>query len=425
MKYIVALLLCFPFTAFSQQEIAKMHVQQLSSPNMYGRGYVNNGVGIAANYIDSCFTSYNLKQFSSLEGYHQKVSYPVNTFPGVVKLRINDTLLIPGKDYIIDPSSASIKGIYNSVYSTKTRVSNGKIAGINLKKQILVLNESPYSSGADNEQIQEVNKWIEYNKKIKNQMPCIIELSNNKLTWSVSEESDKMSSIYVKIEKNTNIKTGKIEVQIDQKFIKKYNTSNICGYIPGTQYPDSMLVFTAHYDHLGMMGSKTMFPGANDNASGVAMLLNLAEYYAKHPQKYSIVFIALTGEEIGLKGSEAFVNNPPFPLSKIKFLINFDLAGTGDEGIQIVNSTIYKKESNLLDSINTVHNLLPQIKKRGEACISDHCMFYMKGVPCFYIYTLGGIKAYHNIYDKSETLPLTKFNEYYTLLQKFIEIIAK
>lgn len=421
MKYIVGLFLLFPFIVFSQQEIAKKHVQQLASPKMYGRGYVNNGVGIAANYIDSCFTSYNLKQFPALEGYHQKVSYPVNTFPGIVKLRINDSLLIPGQDYIIDPSSASIKGTFNSVYSTKTRVSNGKITGINLKKLILVLNESYYTSGTDNEQIQEINKWIEYNKKIKNQMPCIIELSNNKLTWSVSEERDKMAYIYVKTEKNSNVHTGKIDIQIDEKFIKKYNTANICGYIPGTQFPDSMLVFTAHYDHLGMMGNKTMFPGANDNASGVAMLLNLAEYYAKHPQKYSIVFIALTGEEIGLKGSEAFVKNPPFPLSKIKFLINFDLAGTGDEGIQVVNSTVFKKKAALLDTINAEKNLLPQIKKRGEACNSDHCYFYEKGVRCFYIYTLGGIRAYHDVYDKSETLPFTGYNGYFELIKEFVE----
>ncbi len=86
--------------------------------------------------------------------------------------------------------------------------------------------------------------------------------------------------------------------------------------IKGTAIPDSFLVFSAHYDHLGQMGKDIYFPGANDNASGTSMLLNLAKYYSQNRPKYSVLFIAFGGEEAGLIGSEYYVKNPLVPLSK-------------------------------------------------------------------------------------------------------------
>ena len=76
------------------------------------------------------------------------------------------------------------------------------------------------------------------------------------------------------------------------------------------------------------MGKDTYFPGANDNASGISLLLNLAHYYAANPRPYSIGFICFAGEEAGLIGSKYFTEHPLVPLKNIRFLINTDLAGT-------------------------------------------------------------------------------------------------
>jgi Zn-dependent M28 family amino/carboxypeptidase len=92
--------------------------------------------------------------------------------------------------------------------------------------------------------------------------------------------------------------------------------------VPGTLHPDSFVVFTAHYDHLGLMGRHNFFPGANDNASGVALLISLADYFQHHPQPYSVVFLAFSGEEAGLLGSGYFADHPPIKLSSVRFLIN-------------------------------------------------------------------------------------------------------
>jgi Zn-dependent M28 family amino/carboxypeptidase len=203
---------------------------------------------------------------------------------------------------------------------------------------------------------------------------------------------------------------------LDEQFKEHYLTRNVSGYVKGTSQPDSFIVFTAHYDHLGQMGDGIFFPGANDNASGTSMVLNLANYFSQHLQKYSVAFILFSGEESGLLGSGYFVEHPLFPLEKIKFLINLDIVGTGDEGIKVVNATAFPKQFDQLVKLNDEEHLLKVVSPRGAAANSDHYPFYEKGVPCFFIYTMGGIAAYHDVYDRAETLPLTEYEDLLKLL---------
>ena len=203
--------------------------------------------------------------------------------------------------------------------------------------------------------------------------------------------------------------------------LKNYETQNVVGYIPGTEQPDSFMLFSAHYDHLGQMGDGTFFPGANDNASGITMLLTLAKYFNSHPQKYSICFIAFSVEELGLLGSKFYTEHPLFPLSQIKFLVNMDIVGTGDEGIKVVNGAVLSTDFNKLVSLNDSLHLLKSVQPRGKAANSDHYFFFEKGVSSFFIYTLGGISAYHDVFDKAATLPLTEFDDLAKLLIAFAE----
>jgi Zn-dependent M28 family amino/carboxypeptidase len=167
------------------------------------------------------------------------------------------------------------------------------------------------------------------------------------------------------------------------------------------------------------MGKDTYFPGANDNASGISLLLNLAHYYASHPAKYSIGFICFAGEEAGLLGSKYYTENPLVPLKNIRFLINTDLAGTGDEGITVVNATEFPREFAYMNAINDEDKLLIKIYPRGKAANSDHYFFTEKGVPAFFFYTMGGIKAYHDVFDKAETLPLNEHEDLFKLIVQF------
>lgn len=379
MKPIILLLLTFSSALVYSQDTAyaRQVIKKLCSKEFLGRGYVKNGVNRAAGYIAGELKSVGLQSFG--HSYEQAYSFPVNTYPGKLSVTLNGRLLTPGKHYLVEPTARSQKGTYTLV-----------------KRDSVT-----YLSALDAEKT-----------------PLLTVKKKKKLTYTVATETSNQTVIELLADSFPgDLKT--ISVNIEAKFIPEFTCKNLAGYIKGTQQPDSFLVFTAHYDHLGAMGKEAWFPGANDNASGVSVLLNLAKYYAAHPPKYSVAFIFFSGEEAGLLGSRYYATHPLFSLSNIKFLTNLDLLGTGDDGIMVVNATVFKSAFEKLNSINTEKNYVKQIKQRGKAANSDHYWFTEKGVPSFFIYTMGGIQAYHDIYDVEKTLPLTKYMEVCRLLIDF------
>jgi Zn-dependent M28 family amino/carboxypeptidase len=169
------------------------------------------------------------------------------------------------------------------------------------------------------------------------------------------------------------------------------------------------------------MGSETYFPGANDNASGVAMLLELARYFKANKTERSIYFIAFACEEAGLLGSKHFVEHPLFPLKNIGFLMNVDIMGSGEDGVTIVNATLFENAFKQLVEINDAAQLLKVIKSRGPAANSDHYWFTKAGVPAFFMYTMGPNKNYHDIFDRYEALSFNEFEDIKKLLIQFCQ----
>jgi aminopeptidase YwaD len=358
---------------------AKRIVDTLTSPFFWGRGYTNDGMKKAADYLSAQFKSYGLLPLKG-DTYFQSLNYSVNTFPGKMQLSINGKELVAGKDFIVSPDSRAAKGKGKLQQSDSTHF-------VNAASRLIVSLE-------------------------------------DKLTWSVAQQV----ADYTMVQVDKKAVSGSVEsfiAQIENKFIEKFEAKNVCAMVKGTARPDSFIVLTAHYDHLGGMGKDVYFPGANDNASGISLLLNLARYYAKNPARYSIVFICFAGEEIGLLGSKYFTENPLVDLKKIRFLVNTDLAGTGEEGITVVNATEFPKEFAWLQEINKANNLLAAVNPRGKAANSDHYFFTEKGVPALYYYTLGGIKAYHDVFDKAATLPLNEHEDLFKLMVLFVKKLSE
>jgi len=104
--------------------------------------------------------------------------------------------------------------------------------------------------------------------------------------------------------------------------------------------------------------------------------------------------------------------------------LNMDIMGTGEDGITVVNGSVFKKEFDLLKQINSENNFIKEVKIRGKAMNSDHYYFSENGVRACFIYTMGGIKAYHDIYDKAETLPLNEFQNLFNLIIKFTNYLS-
>jgi peptidase M28-like protein len=116
------------------------------------------------------------------------------------------------------------------------------------------------------------------------------------------------------------------------------DATNLIAIVRGTAQPEHVLIVSAHYDHLGVRDGR-LFPGADDNASGVAAMLETAAYVVAHPLRLSVVFVAFDGEEQGLQGSQYFVAHSPIPLDRVGLVINLDMVSRSDTGSIVASGT--------------------------------------------------------------------------------------
>lgn len=396
-------------------EYVKTIVDSLCAPNYHGRGYVENGDVKAAKFIDRQLGEIGTEQLVEFLDF----TLGVNTFPGRMELVINGNTLIPGADYIIDPKSSGCDGNFNVVnFKPKWAEDQKKMFEFTstsaFKDQFVV-----FRDGSDIAAYQTLISDIHKNPL---KAAGYILVTDKKLTWSVSRSVIDCTILQVDATKVPK-KIKSVTARVDQFFNAKYEATNVMATLPGTSDSSmNTLVFTAHLDHLGHMGAETYIPGANDNASGSAMLLDLYQYYfTKRPER-DLVFIWFGGEEAGLVGSRHFVENSPFPLSEIEFLINLDLMGDAKTGVTVVNGKVFDKHFGKLSSINIDLALLETVKARGPAANSDHHPFYEKGVPSFFIYTTGDYTHYHDIDDKPENLPFTNYEKVFKLIVEFAQL---
>ncbi|AHM59885.1 peptidase M28 [Flammeovirgaceae bacterium 311] len=422
----ILLVLSFFFSSgssFGQQALpyARSIIDTLSAPGMHGRGYVADGHVKAAQFIAGEFGKLKLQSFGN--GYFQEFPISVNTFPEEVTLKAGDRVLEPGQDFLVSPCSQSISGRYELMPLSAAAIKDPQVLLTQLQEarnRVLLIDKTGFSH-APKEDKQRLEDVLAFLRGFKNNPAvAVIVLTDEKLTWHVAQQPCERPQLIVnKAAAPDSFRF--VELEIQSKFIPRLTTQNVVGLLAGKNPGKGLVVYSAHYDHLGRLGRNTFFPGANDNASGVAMLLSLAKHFAQpqHKPEYDMLFIAFGAEEAGLLGSRYFVQNPLVPLENIHFMLNLDITGTGEEGIKVVNGSVYKEHFELLQSLNREKELLRQVSPRGEACNSDHCPFYEQGVPSFFIYTLGGIQAYHDIYDRSETLPLTEFEDLHRLLIEF------
>ncbi|MFM7006073.1 MAG: M28 family metallopeptidase [Flavobacteriales bacterium] len=415
MRLALSLVFCLQlFSGFGQQYPYREIISTLCSPAYSGRGYVANGGPLAAQLIASEFQKIGLKPFKS--AYQQSFTLPVQTFPGACTFVLGKDTLVPGKDYLVDPSSAGAAPTnYQLIYCNAATLYRSVNAFKPCPKdRILVVQTFGY--GGD------TNKIIQTRLQELKRFAATIELSDKKLTWSVSQTASLYPAFQV-LASSFITRPQTAFIFLESQFIPNFKSSNVIGYLPAAQKAAKQpyIVLTAHYDHLGKMGSATYFPGANDNASGVGMLLYLAEQLSKKRNpNFNYVFIAFGAEEAGLVGSQHFVEHPLFDLKKIRFLLNTDIMGSGEEGITVVNATLFKPEFDRLTELNQEGKYLAQVKSRGPAANSDHYFFTEKGVPAFFIYTMGPNKHYHDIEDKAQELSYAAFEPLAQLLLNFV-----
>ncbi|SEF84392.1 M20/M25/M40 family metallo-hydrolase [Algoriphagus boritolerans] len=173
---------------------------------------------------------------------------------------------------------------------------------------------------------------------------------------------------------------------------------------------DKTIVIGAHFDHLGMggqgslhRGDSAIHNGADDNASGTAALLALAEILKHEELSSNVLFIAFSGEENGLWGSNYFVKNPTIDLASVNYMVNMDMIGRLNEekSLAVYGVGTSPSFSGILDSINT--DSLKIITTESGVGPSDHTSFYLQDLPVLHFFT-GQHEDYHKPSDDADKI---------------------
>jgi Zn-dependent M28 family amino/carboxypeptidase len=205
---------------------------------------------------------------------------------------------------------------------------------------------------------------------------------------------------------------------------------NLIGVVRGTATPERYLVLSAHYDHVGVQAGQ-IYNGADDNASGVAAVLALAERLRARPLGQSVIIALFDAEEGGLRGARAFVANPPVPKASLVLNINLDMVGHSDTGELYVAGTSYTPRLRPpLDSIAArapIRLLFGHDQGGGHndwTTQSDHGAFHAAGIPFLY-FGVEDHQDYHKPTDDPETLTPAFFGGAVATIEAAIRILDR
>lgn len=369
--FFLALTLCwFSFTQAQDSAYVRSIIKALTSEQMHGRGTCYKGDSVAADFLAG-----EMRRIGVLPlqvNYLQYYTYDCYSLEGPISLSLNGTELLPFTQY--------------RLLSTARYAKTASLEKATWKKQ---LKDGTWLIGVD--QLDTYGPIVGPERSD----PVCIEILNSFIPKRVK----------------------KVKADIPIQFHKNYKTQNVVGYVRGVI--DSMIVFTAHYDHCGTMGDGVIFPGAHDNASGVAAVMDLARMSASQKPYYTMVFMLFSGEEAGLKGSQYAAENPLIDYSKVKLLCNIDMFCGGDEGIMFFNA----KSKNTKDffeqmkSLNDEIHAAVEIRPRENRPNSDHYWF-SNYCPSIFLLTMGQpFGGYHDPDDTCEKCGLGHYNSFMQLIK--------
>lgn len=210
---------------------------------------------------------------------------------------------------------------------------------------------------------------------------------------------------------------------------RKIMGTNLLGYIKGKS--DAAIVVSAHYDHLGIkagVAEDGIFNGADDNASGVGGLLAIMAYYSRHQPEHTMIFAAFDGEEEGLQGAKAFVQQPPVPINSIVLNINMDMIGRNDKHeLYVCGLTQFPELKTFVDDgvrtggpvrLLSGHDK-PEEGHNNWINQSDHYEFYKLKIPILYF----GVEDHPDYHRQSDEFTGIMPSFYYQAVQKVLSVL--
>ena len=418
----LALFLCALSVSAQDTNYMRQVLRQLTSEQFKGRGYSFRGDSVAAEYIRKELRRLQVKPLA--DNYFQSYSFSTFAMEGPLRLKVNDRKLKPYEHFRVPAWSKSTWGEYKVItVSPEVMVDTDAMRKF-LKKNNDMLQDVFVYIDAGKWQISslgDAKKVMAAVDNLRRRNPFnsrgIIVGLNSLNTCSPAYTDYEHGYAYIEVlDSMMPQKVKTLNCDIFTQFNPDYKTQNIYGYVPGEV--DTMVVYTAHYDHLGTMGDSVVFYGAHDNASGVATVLDIARMAVREKPHYTHVFCFFSGEEAGLKGSKYAAEHPVFDLGKVRLLINIDMFCGGDEGLMIFNADAPETRPfvDRLETLNEVLQIAPEIRRRANRPNSDH-WYFSKQLPAVFILTMGQrYGGYHDPKDTCERCGLENYINYVTLI---------
>ena len=414
MNRFVALLLVLCALQLPAQDLRqyKRVVKELSSAKYQGRGYARGGANKAGKYLEREF-----RRAGADEVTLQPFTIDINTFPGKMDLWADGKKLTPGVDFSMREYSPGVSGEF-PVYHIDT---------LNFDSaRILADLAKPENAGC----MVVCDFWFTYrHRDLFSKLQKAGQCPNAGLiyTWTspikfykaYGEKVVDKPIIWVTPEAISGVRS--VRADIENVFMKGCEIFNVIAKVEGERH-DSCYVFTAHYDHLGNLGRRVYYPGANDNASGTAAIVTLAAHYAKHRPAYDMYFVAFSGEDANLRGSTFFAEHPVVPLTQVKYLFNLDMIGDDSPVLYCEVSDAGLAQYPAFETINEEQHLFERLNRGALAANSDHYPFAVRGVPCIFLENQEGsaFPHYHTPADNVKTVKYDSYEPVFRLVTGFI-----
>lgn len=382
------------FNSFSTSNVIS-HIEELSSNKYKGRLVGTEENLLAAQYIENQFINLKL-------------------------LPINNSY----KDYFKAHAPTKISGDpYFNIYDTSRNLVYKLTYGQDYKETFLNFKNNKFNI-SKNDKLNIFPDLIEINKDNK-RLQLIVNEDNINFRSSFIYDSNLDMQLFISRECYNNLINYLEKNYILQVFIpykaESINTFNVIGYIEGKDNSLPPLILTSHFDHMGEDLLNNIYPGALDNSSGSAFLIELAKYIKKLPKpNRDIIFISFNGEELGLLGSKHFVENN-YNNIKNSTVINFDMIG-GDYSIPI---TFMKGSNNLNRDFSIIQSLeFTAINDSFNYAIlsgeySDHGSFTERGIDAITLCDYD-IKRIHTLDDKTEFIDRKSIERAFSIVNKNI-----
>ena len=438
-------------------------VKELSSANYYGRSNYNNGTIKTAEYILKELEALDVKpvpqeiiaeawegktrpephslqpEFKSLItpcdarrwsngteqqlAYMQHFNFPLNTQRGEVELTVDGNTLQNTVNYTLKEFSPSFEGTLEVEYLDNKYINPDNFCNYlnsrDLSNKAVVIDWDCFCERMYTYKGIEVYKtyFVPLQK-----VGALICKSSELLPYFKSRNhfTTKMPVFLVDSTFPTDAK--EVSIKVGAEMIDN-DAHNIIAYIPGSKEPQKHFILSCHYDHLGICGPDNIFYGANDNASGTAMLLNLIRYFKQNQPEYSILFIFFDAEENNLLGSFFYADNPLLPLENIEYFVELDMIGDNGNNINCQISDNGEAGLEYLNNINSsMEDQFAKLIRNELDDYADHYPFALKGVPAIYIEVDGDTnKNYHSPRDTYENFSDRNYNRIFTLVTRFVE----